>query len=300
MPRLRGRGHGARPERRRAQLAAVADDVTLVSGDLADPAGLRRLVADVAPDELYHLAAPTFVPASWEDPADDARRDRRRDGDAARGRARGHRRCACSSRPRARCSATRASRRSARRRRCARARRTGSRSSPRTGSSAPTAKHGLHASSAITYNHESPRRPERFLPRKVTRGAAAIALGLEGRARARRPGRRARLVRARGRRARSSSSRSSATSPATTCSRAASGARSATSSTARSPLVGLDPAGHVRVDPAFVRPPEAHAAGRRSVARARARWAGSPRSPSRTMIGGMVEADLAALRATAR
>ena len=38
---------------------------------------------------------------------------------------------------------------------------------------------GLHATSAITFNHESPRRPERFLPRKVTRGAAAIALGLE-------------------------------------------------------------------------------------------------------------------------
>ena len=50
-------------------LAAVGDDVTLVSGDLSDPAGLRRLVADVAPEELFHLAAPTFVPASWADPA---------------------------------------------------------------------------------------------------------------------------------------------------------------------------------------------------------------------------------------
>ena len=29
------------------------------------------------------------------------------------------------------------------------------------------ARHGLHLSSAITYNHESVRRPERFLPRKV-------------------------------------------------------------------------------------------------------------------------------------
>jgi GDPmannose 4,6-dehydratase len=38
---------------------------------------------------------------------------------------------------------------------------------------------GLFACSGITYNHESPRRPERFLPRKVTRGAAAIKLGLE-------------------------------------------------------------------------------------------------------------------------
>jgi GDPmannose 4,6-dehydratase len=38
---------------------------------------------------------------------------------------------------------------------------------------------GTFAVSGITYNHESPRRPVRFLPRKVTRGAAAIALGLQ-------------------------------------------------------------------------------------------------------------------------
>ena len=38
---------------------------------------------------------------------------------------------------------------------------------------------GLFACSGLTYNHESPRRPEQFLTRKVTRGAAAIKLGLE-------------------------------------------------------------------------------------------------------------------------
>jgi GDPmannose 4,6-dehydratase len=38
---------------------------------------------------------------------------------------------------------------------------------------------GLFACSGISYNHESPRRDERFLPRKVTRGVAAIKLGLE-------------------------------------------------------------------------------------------------------------------------
>ena len=36
---------------------------------------------------------------------------------------------------------------------------------------------GLYAVRGITFNHESPRRPDHFLPRKVTRGAAAIALG---------------------------------------------------------------------------------------------------------------------------
>ena len=38
---------------------------------------------------------------------------------------------------------------------------------------------GLYACSGIVYNHESERRPERFVTRKITRGAAAIALGLE-------------------------------------------------------------------------------------------------------------------------
>src|SRR4029078_8737857 len=32
----------------------------------------------------------------------------------------------------------------------------------------------------ILFNHESPRRPLDFLPRKVAHGAAAISLGLEG------------------------------------------------------------------------------------------------------------------------
>ena len=37
---------------------------------------------------------------------------------------------------------------------------------------------GLLASSAILYNHESPRRPESFVARKISREAAKIALGL--------------------------------------------------------------------------------------------------------------------------
>jgi len=45
------------------------DGVRTVHGDLADAASLRAAVLETAPDELYHLAAPTFVPASWNDPA---------------------------------------------------------------------------------------------------------------------------------------------------------------------------------------------------------------------------------------
>jgi GDPmannose 4,6-dehydratase len=40
-------------------------------------------------------------------------------------------------------------------------------------------RYGMHASGGILYNHESPRRPLQFLPRKVAHGAAAISLGLQ-------------------------------------------------------------------------------------------------------------------------
>ncbi len=40
-------------------------------------------------------------------------------------------------------------------------------------------RYGLHASSGILYNHESPRRPLEFVTRKVARAAAAISLGIE-------------------------------------------------------------------------------------------------------------------------
>jgi GDPmannose 4,6-dehydratase len=36
---------------------------------------------------------------------------------------------------------------------------------------------GLEVSNAILYNHESPRRPERFVTRKITKAVAAIAAG---------------------------------------------------------------------------------------------------------------------------
>ena len=39
--------------------------------------------------------------------------------------------------------------------------------------------YGIYACSGILYNHESPRRPVKYLPRKVAHGAAAISLGLQ-------------------------------------------------------------------------------------------------------------------------
>ncbi len=41
-------------------------------------------------------------------------------------------------------------------------------------------RYGLHASSGILYNHESPRRPVDFVTRKIAHAAARIKLGLQG------------------------------------------------------------------------------------------------------------------------
>ena len=50
--------------------AAVAGRIRLVDCDLRDGAGVRRMLEDVAPEAIFHLAAQSFVPASWAGPAD--------------------------------------------------------------------------------------------------------------------------------------------------------------------------------------------------------------------------------------
>lgn len=158
-----------------AGLDALAGRVPLLAMDLLDSASIRRAVAEAAPDEIYHLAAPTFVPDSWEDPSEvmaaipgATATLLAAAGDAARVLV------ATSSEifgdagvsPQDESSPMR----------------------PRSPYGvAKLAAHGLVGTlrahhgrflvSAITYNHESPRRPERFLPRKVSAGVAAIAAG---------------------------------------------------------------------------------------------------------------------------
>ena len=161
-------------------LARVRDDITLVEGDLLDPASLRDVLVAVRPDELYHLAAPTFVPDSWRDPTETliaiaggtaTLLATAREMDPA---------------PRVWVSASSEifgdSGESPQH--------EGSPMRPRTPYGVAKlaahgvvatmrAHHGLFACTGIIYNHESPRRPARFLPRKVSRAAAAISLGLE-------------------------------------------------------------------------------------------------------------------------
>jgi GDPmannose 4,6-dehydratase len=157
----------------------LRERVTLLPGDLLDPASLRAAVEQACPREIYHLAAPSFVPASWERPREisaaivgstaailEAVREIDRDmrvfvsasgaifGEAPESPQREDTPC----RPTSPYSIAKLA------------------AHQLVG--ALRAHDGLHASSGILYNHESERRPERFVTRRITRGAAAISLGL--------------------------------------------------------------------------------------------------------------------------
>jgi GDPmannose 4,6-dehydratase len=271
----------------------LPDGVARVSGELAEPESLRRVLAGVGPDELFHLAAPTFVPASWEDPA------------ASLAQIAG-------------ATATLLAAASGTAMRVYVA--TSSEIFGDAGESpqhedspmrpwspygvAKLAAHrlvgayrrgGVHASSGILFNHESPRRPERFLPRKVTRGAAAIALGLErelslGSLDAVRDWSAAQDI------VRGALLAVEHDEPGDYVFASGVGRRVGDLVAAAFAHVGLDPADHVRVDPGFVRPPEATPpVGDPSRARAVLGW--EPEISFEEMIGAMVDADLADLRA---
>ena len=46
----------------------IVDDIEIVSGDLLDQSSITAIVSDVRPDEVYNLAAQSFVPTSWNQP----------------------------------------------------------------------------------------------------------------------------------------------------------------------------------------------------------------------------------------
>ena len=169
------RGAGPYPN-----LEAIADRVQLLRTDLLDQASLVRLLAELKPAEVYNLASLSFVPASWEEPVLTAQfgavgvtalLEAIRKVDSA------IRFCQASSseifgEP---LEAPQTERTPV---------------SPMTPygiaktyghliTRSYRRHHHLHASSAILYNHESPRRPERFLPSKLARAAARIARGIE-------------------------------------------------------------------------------------------------------------------------
>jgi GDPmannose 4,6-dehydratase len=275
----------------RAGDEAAPDGLTTVRGELLEPDSLRDAVQTVAPDELYHLAAPTFVPASWEDPgatlaeiaaatavildaAGDARvvvvSSSEVFGDAGES-------------PQRETSPMR----------------------PRTpyGIAKLAALHvvrvyreqrGVQASAAITFNHESERRPEHFVTRKVTRAAAAISLGRERE-----------LVLGDLGAVRDWSAARDVVGGLRLMARAnepddyvlASGVGRTVGDLVRVAFaaVGLDPEPYVRVDDSLVRAPErTPAVGDPSKAAARLGWRAE--TSFEDLIGQMVEADLARMQ----
>ena len=46
----------------------IVDDIEIVSGDLLDQSSMTSIVAAMRPDEIYNLAAQSFVPTSWTQP----------------------------------------------------------------------------------------------------------------------------------------------------------------------------------------------------------------------------------------
>jgi len=155
------------------------DDVTLVSGDLLDQGSLINILREYQPGEVYNLAAQSFVPTSWKQPVFT--------GDVT---ALGVTRVL---------EAIRTVDTSIRFYQASSSEMFGKVREVPQNEDTPfyprspygVAKvyghwitinyresYGLHATSGILFNHESPRRGLEFVTRKVTYGAAKIKLGL--------------------------------------------------------------------------------------------------------------------------
>src|SRR5256885_12100435 len=63
--------HGMVPrssEEKFERIAHLKGKITLHQGDLLDQFSLARLMSDLKPEEIYNLAAQSFVPTSWNQP----------------------------------------------------------------------------------------------------------------------------------------------------------------------------------------------------------------------------------------
>ncbi len=157
----------------------IQDDLTLVSGDLMDEVSLINVLREHRPREVYNLAAQSFVQASWTQPV--------LTGETT---ALGVTRLLDAIRivdPEIRFYQASSSEMFGRVRTVPQNEQTAF--YPRSPYGVAKVyghwitvnyreSYGLHASSGILFNHESPRRGLEFVTRKVTNGAARIAAGL--------------------------------------------------------------------------------------------------------------------------
>jgi GDPmannose 4,6-dehydratase len=168
---------------RRSALFATAPEAVLHEGDLADADGLTRLVSELAPDAVFNLGGLTSVAASWSRPLET---------EAVTARPVAVLLDACLRlRERTRRPVAFVQASSAEifgdAQEVPQTEATTVRPSNPYGAAKAYGHHlvgayraaGLEASSCILFNHESPRRPEAFVTRKITLGVARIHLGLE-------------------------------------------------------------------------------------------------------------------------
>ena len=277
-------------------LSAVREQLVLHEADLDVPGQLGGVVAEVEPAEIYHLAGPAFVPDSWRAPSLTIRAIAGGGAEllaAVRDHAaEAHVVVACSreifgvAAPSPQDEATI----------CAPSSPYGvAKLSVHQLVALAREGEGLHVSSAILFNHESPRRPERYISRKVSRGVAAISLGqaqeiVLGDLSAVRDWSAASDV-VRGLQA-------MAAEPEPSDFVLASGVGHTVRELVDTAfaIVGIDPEAHLRVDQRFVREHEASdPVGDPSRARERLRW--SAQVSFAELVGEMVRADLAELGA---
>jgi len=159
-------------------LLSLRDSLEFIPFDLCEHDTVRAALLAVGADDIYHLAAPTFVPDSWSDPTQTV--------SAIAGGTATVLAAALAANPRPRVWVAASSEVFGDAGESPQSERSPMRPRSPYGVAKLAAlglvrtmreHHGLFASTGVTYNHESPRRPPHFLPRKVTRAAAAISLG---------------------------------------------------------------------------------------------------------------------------
>jgi GDPmannose 4,6-dehydratase len=163
-----------------SRIAHIQDHITLTSGDMLDEPSMIAILQEYRPTEVYNLAAQSFVQASWKQPVFT--------GEVT---ALGVTRLLDAIRtvdPNIRFYQASSSEM------FGKVRETPQKESTPFYPRSPygVAKvyghwitinyresYGLHATSGILFNHESPRRGLEFLPRKISHGVARIKLGLD-------------------------------------------------------------------------------------------------------------------------
>lgn len=168
------------PNLERLERLGIRDDVRLIEGDLGDGGSIINAIKLCNPSEFYNLAGQSFVPESWKTPVQ-----------TGQFTAIGVTRCL---------EAIRIADSRIRFYQASSSEMFGKAQQTPQSEATPfwprspygVAKvygywitinfresYGLHASNGILFNHESPLRGDEFLPRKVSKAAARISLGLQ-------------------------------------------------------------------------------------------------------------------------